>query len=42
MNRSTIWRTILTVRATIGVIALLDAVGMRLMHQRMMGGLSCC
>lgn len=39
MNKSTMWRIILIVCATIGVIALLAVGGM---HQRMMGGMNCC
>ncbi|WP_275892074.1 hypothetical protein [Burkholderia sp. LMG 13014] len=42
MNKSSIWKVILIVCAAIGVIAILGVVGMLLMHQRMMGGLSCC
>ncbi|CAN7774437.1 hypothetical protein LJR296_007590 [Cupriavidus necator] len=41
MNKSLIWRFLLIVFAIIGVLASLGAIGMLVMHQRMMGGLGC-
>lgn len=42
MSKSLIWRVLLIVFAIIGVLASIGAVGMLVMHQRMMGGLGLC
>ncbi|BDB29726.1 hypothetical protein Tamer19_38280 [Cupriavidus sp. TA19] len=42
VNKSLIWRVLLIVFAVIGVLASLGAVGMLVMHQRMMGGFGLC
>lgn len=42
MTKSLIGRILLIVFAIIGVLASLGAVGMLVMHQRMMGGASLC
>ncbi|MGX6566847.1 hypothetical protein [Cupriavidus necator] len=42
MNKSLIWKFLLIVFAIIGVLASLGAIGMLVMHQRMMGGLGLC
>ena len=42
MNKSLIWKAPLIVFAVIGALATIAAVGMFVMHQRMMGGLGVC
>lgn len=42
MSKSLIWRALVMLFAIIGVLASLGAVGMLVMHQRMMGGLGLC
>lgn len=42
MNKSLIWKVLLIMFATIGVIATLGVLGMLMMHQRMMGGSGFC
>ncbi|WP_276511624.1 hypothetical protein [Cupriavidus oxalaticus] len=42
MNKSLVWRVLLIVFAVIGVLASLGAVGMLVLHQRMMGGFGLC
>lgn len=42
MRGSSLWRVFLIVFAVIGVLAVAGALGMLVMHQRMMGGLGLC